>query len=1440
MSINWNNIRPLGNSRNDGFEELIRQLARREDIKNKSKFVPLGKPDGGIECYWILGSGEEWGWQAKFFTTSLTSTQWGEIDDSVKTAIAKRPKLKKYFIALPIDPPDAKLEKQKSLLDKWNERVLKWQKWAKDKGATVDFEPWWSSDIISKLAQPENAGLTYFFFNQDEFTDEWFKDQTDLSIVELGKRYTSELNVKLEISKLFDAVARDEKFEKQIRSIFDDFFIRSRKINIPDKDLKDDVSEFKNKVNELYQIVDGCDFQGVDILPYVEIGQLLDSIDSLIKTLLSHFLELEQRLQATKKEYNYYQKYGSEIHSLRDFSYSLEGVREFIVGVSAKLSNKPILLLDGDAGIGKSHLLADVVKNRSVEEKPSLLFLGQHFVTDEDPWIQINKKIVANCTFDEFLGALNSKAEITGSRLVLFIDAVNEGRGRYFWGSNIKSFIKRLEKYKWLGLVVSVRTSYKELIFPSDKWIDDNIIQYTHYGFRDIEYDAVKIFFDAHNIQLPNVPLLHPEFQNPLFLKLFCEGLQKSGYTKVPDGLQGIASIIDFFVESVNLRLSQPNRLDYPKTINVVKKTINKLLAERIDGKTRYIPYEKAFKLADDVLMGFSAKRGLLEELISEGVLSKNIFWKSDKSYEEGVYLAYERFEDHLIADFLLNKVLNPTSDSQVGLIQRLLYFLKSIILKIQKKTNLHSAFSPRGELFHYVQDERACRLNKGLIEAFSIQLPEKTGMELHEFAPHVEKKYPIVESFVQSLLWRKVDTTSEKMKKYVNSAVLSYRGTYDLFWETIISIAAIPNHYFNAYFLHQHLMSFSLADRDATWTINLANQLSGNLSVLRLIEWAWSENAKDYISDESAKLTAITLAWLHTSTDRELRDSATKALVCLLENRINVLVDVLKKFRDVNDPYVYERLFAVAYGCALRTSKKNDLKYLSQYIYEAIFDTDGEVYPHILLRDYARGTIEYAFLLGVVDNSIDMKKVRPPYNSSFIEEYPDNDEIDSRYEFDYKSKEFKDYYWAQNSILSSMTTEYGRGTGGYGDFGRYVFQSTLEHWDVDANSLSNLAVKWVFEKYGYDVEKHGKFDREIGSGRARDTYPKERIGKKYQWLAFYEILARVSDKFPKYAEWDYKNHSIEQYEGAWDPNVRDIDPTIIIRSTGKYNEEEKPNYWWSQEHYVRWDLSNKDWVKQKNDLPAFRNLTNVTDSSGEEWLVLEGYPEWAEPKILGVDKYDMPHKRLWLQIRSYLIKENDYKKVMDWMKRQDFLGRWMPESHEKQEIFSREYYWSQAYKYFQRDYYGGNQWQELTSRLRDKTIACVMVTSENYFWDKGTDQSKKGTLNFLKPCADIFNKMKMSYSDKEGEFINENGELICFDPSVYNNCKPHLLVRKNDFLKYLNENKLQVIWALLGEKNIVGDWASNRKDYPGMQVINGVYYLKNDMLEGKTRQEIN
>lgn len=1398
MNINWLNIRTIENSQNEGFEELIRQLARREGIANKQKFVPLGKPDAGVECYWVLNNGDEWGWQAKYFTNSFDDVQWRQIDESVTTVLEKRPNLKKYTIAFPINPPEAKQRNQTSLLDKWNARVAKWEQLAKDKGLTIAFEPWWSSDIISRLAKPENAGLTYFFFNKEEFTAEWFYEQTEESIFELGNRYTSELNVKLEVSKIFSGIARDEKFEDQIKTVFDDVFIKGNKIVTHEENLKNEVAELRQKLEILYQLFTNCEFRGVDNLPYFEFETLLNSIEVVAENLKKYYIKIEQELwnKDKKREYSYYQKYGSKIHNLDKFSSSLINAGSFISGYTAQLSNKPVLLLDGEAGIGKSHLIADIVRTRSTEGKFSILLLGQHFVSDEAPWTQILKRLGIKCTLDEFLGALNSKAEGMGSRLILFVDAMNEGRGKYFWGDNVKSFIKKITKYKWLGLVLSVRSSYKRLIFPPDDWPTNSIVQYTHYGFREIEYEATKLFFSAYKIQLPSVPLLHPEFQNPLFLKLFCDGLNKAGYLKIPDGLQGITSITDFFITSINLKVSKPERLEYSSSINIAKKAINVLIAEKIDKKLRYIPYESAYILVEKILTTYSAKRGLLDELISEGLFSKNLFWKSNNNYEEGVYLAYERFEDYLTASFLL-----------------------------EKTKNIESAFKKGGELFYIVEDIRACSLNKGLIEAFSVQLPERTGKELYEYVSHLKNSIPVIESFVQSLIWRKIDTISDKLIDYVNACVLPYEETYNLFLDTILSVTAVPNHYFNAYSLHRKLMDLSLADRDAEWTIFLKDQYYDDTAIKRLIDWGWSDESKEHISDESIKLVSIALAWFHTSTNRKLRDSATKALVCLLENRINVLIEVLKVFEAVNDPYIYERLFAVAFGCAVRTKQIDFLPDLSLYIFVRIFDHDGEIYPHILLRDYARGVIEYTLKLGYALD-VDANKIRPPYKSSFPKHFPTNEEIDKTFKFDYNSEGFKDYYWAQNSILSSMVTEYGRGIASYGDFGRYVFQRGLEAWKLDENALSNLAVKWIFENYGYDVEIHGEFDRKIGSGRGRDTYPHERIGKKYQWLSFYEILARVSDNFPKYAEWGYGKEIGEQYEGPWSPYIRDIDPTITIKVTGKNNEEKLPDYWWVRENYSHWDLQHKEWIKQTDDFPLMESLINVVAPDGTEWLVLKGYPEWEQPKPLGFEKYDVPHKRLWIHINSCFVNKKDFGKLLKWAKEQSSMGRWIPEHHERYQVFSGEYYWSAAYRYFEKEYYGGVQWEYVRGDFHNKKIALVMRTCEGYHWEEEFDQSKDFPLHILKPCADLFEKMDMVYSEREGEFLDRNGKLICFDPSVHHNSEGFLLIKKESLLQYLRQNNLEIIWTILGEKNTVGAWTRHGDEFKGRQEINGLYYL--------------
>jgi hypothetical protein len=372
--------------------------------------------------------------------------------------------------------------------------------------------------------------------------DDWFVNQCNKSIQDLGKRYTTELNFELEDAKIFDGLGRTTYFENDVKIRFDKLLIKGRKIIDDKHKLK---NELKVNLDKIYALFIQTDFSGTSPLPIEKINTLLTEIQKNADTI-----------------YDYY---------FHDF-------QNFIRGIIFKLANNPFLLIDGEAGIGKSHLLGDVITKRMQNNYESIFLLGQHFVTDENPWTQIFDRLqIKSTTSSEFLETLNQRAEKSGKRIIIFIDAINEGRGKYFWKNNINSFVNeiKLYKYKWLGLVLSIRTTYKEFILPNEQIKSLNIETKTLYGFKNVEYEASKLFFENYDITLPNVPLLHPEFQNPLFLKLFCEGISRSGNKKIPDGLQGISSIIDFFINNVNSTLSSTNRVEYSEGVNLVKKSID-------------------------------------------------------------------------------------------------------------------------------------------------------------------------------------------------------------------------------------------------------------------------------------------------------------------------------------------------------------------------------------------------------------------------------------------------------------------------------------------------------------------------------------------------------------------------------------------------------------------------------------------------------------------------------------------------------------------------------------------------------------------------------------------------------------------------------------------------------------------------------------------------
>ena len=65
MEKEWHSIISFNGSQANAFEELVCQIALKEENNQFKIFERVGTPDGGVECYWSLEDNTEWGWQAK-------------------------------------------------------------------------------------------------------------------------------------------------------------------------------------------------------------------------------------------------------------------------------------------------------------------------------------------------------------------------------------------------------------------------------------------------------------------------------------------------------------------------------------------------------------------------------------------------------------------------------------------------------------------------------------------------------------------------------------------------------------------------------------------------------------------------------------------------------------------------------------------------------------------------------------------------------------------------------------------------------------------------------------------------------------------------------------------------------------------------------------------------------------------------------------------------------------------------------------------------------------------------------------------------------------------------------------------------------------------------------------------------------------------------------
>ena len=479
----------------------------------------------------------------------------------------------------------------------------------------------------------------------------------------------------------------------------------------------------------------------------------------------------------------------------------------------------------------------------------------------------------------------------------------------------------------------------------------------------------------------------------------------------------------------------------------------------------------------------------------------------------------------------------------------------------------------------------------------------------------------------------------------------------------------------------------------------------------------------------------------------------------------------------------------------------------------------------------------------------INSKKIRPPYKSEPIPDIEDQHYLE------------REYTPGTGEIIRSMRFN---GMGGYGDFGRYIFQSKLHYFNInDDKKIFNAAVFYILNDLGYIDEFFGEYDRTNSSYNRTVTVKTERIGKKYEWIALNHIMSLVTDNYEmSEINYDVPSHPKEHYQGTWDPYMRDFDPTLNVDSM-RY--EGAPSFQMLDEFDASAKNENdsvslaneseeNEWLEEKGIFyQNIQNLMVLDGNDGEKWISFSRYTdtgrnELGEGKLL-----------VWAWQHAYFVTDDQLKMI-----KKSFANGGSIVNDDTRSfiqtyvVFNREYPWAPScedlkkYSWIYPDIETGESetikekvstldwdayekmliqygmWPDdngnyvssdalkneekkipdppyrkiIKERKISKNIGLMLHADATLMWESEYDASKEGTVSWDVPCAQLIDDLNLIQAKWDGFYFDEKGNLVAFDTCL-NGQKGGVVVRKKYLDSFLNKNQLHLIWIVDSSKEI-------------------------------------
>jgi hypothetical protein len=1044
--VDLTDLARLPGAADQNFEVLTRAIVSR-------RYGGLGtlrerRNQPGIEFYLRvehpgpLGDpGRVWGWSCKWFIlgqdNELTSGQRNQIEDSLDKAIKYVDGLTDFVLCLPQRP------------------AKKDEEWIDGLGQAkrISTKLWAAENFDAELSGFDELRST--FFGELVLSPDALAKAHARSVAPVKARWVPPLHTSNHVERQLErALLRPASFDR-LNEHVDAIAVRTGALrdtltNIDDdarsgaEDIADDLERF---VAGLRAIVDA----GRNLRPIEVRERLADQQPPATSPRKLRALVLELRKRRLPAAL-----------AVTGLGAEIRDVVRWLQDAHAD-SQAPLTAVVAAAGLGKTHLAAQLtapadrptagvfIQGGRLRAGGSLDDLARRI-----PGLKVER-------FEDLLEALNSAGARAGTRIPLVIDGLNEAERPSEWRALLDELIPALSDYPNVMVIVTLREALAARAVP------DTAATIELEWYRSEVNDIVHAYFDHYLINAAGAWLPIGMFHNPLFVRMYCEAANHDrqapvGAEALPTSLVGV---FELYRDGVIHRLAQdPARVLVPA--DQIKRRLGALALEMWTRGVRRLPSDDAKTILDAGETNWD--ESLFRRLEEEGVIFRE---EVDGSEDTETGFLFDRFAGYLIADALLVRMAYAEVDERLA------------------ETTLWTS----------LLDEDGQPFGEDVAISLVGLVPRRFGgHHLWRLAPDEHRSWALAQELDSESEYLDDGTVDELATLIVNwnwkgpgPRTSGRRHPFDRLWEVRTS----PAHRLNANFLDRVLRLLPLPERDRKWT-EWVRHHAGDMLVDELQELIehWTETLDRTESDD---LHALAIAWLLTSTNKDVRDLATKALQRYGRPEPKRLFGLATRMLNVDDPYVVERVVGAAFGAASAHQMPDPggpfERALAGWLVELrdrFLDGASTPTSHELLRSYIQATFEFAGTLhpGAAPAGVDpfaLTFAAVPPAQVMADEDPNAAECDSTFGMDF-----------ENYVIGSAIE--GR-----------------ENYDFDHPAFRRargevMARVWDL---GWRAAMLGETDRAIAENASRfgrERVKVERYGKKYGRIAYYELTGRFAD----------------------------------------------------------------------------------------------------------------------------------------------------------------------------------------------------------------------------------------------------------------------------------------------------------------------------------------